>query len=188
MFLKDCALFCSYADVMSSKPSEEPTAAVVDLVTARALWLLNQDAADTAISAATRALVEGKDTESLRHLAGAPTDVNVFELGAMIDASLVSLGLPLPALTREEALTAVARHFAKEVLGRRLAIRVFTDWAHAVIGHDGPSLTQDLVILDDLYDGFEGGWGEEPNPLPTLKRFLDESQNLDRKWTQSSNT
>ncbi|MDQ0734788.1 hypothetical protein [Arthrobacter agilis] len=172
---------------MSSGAREEPAAGLIDLVTARALWVTRQEAARTAISAATRSLTEGKDTEPLRELAGASLDMNVHELGALIDASLVSLGSPLAALTREEALTVVARHFAKEVVQGRFPIREFADWAHSAIGHDGPPLTQDLVMLDDLYDGFEGGWGEEPNALPTLERFLDESQDLDQKWTRPRN-
>jgi hypothetical protein len=172
---------------MSSKSRGESASVLVELITARALWIIQQEAARTAISAATRALVEGKDTEPLCELAGASLDVNVHELGALIDASLVSLGLPVPALTHDEALTVAARHFVREAVQGRLPIRDLADWAHSAIGHDASPLTEDLVRLDDLYSGFDDGWGEKPNPLPILERFLDKSQDLDRKWTRSEN-
>lgn len=105
----------------------------------------------------------------------------------MNDASLVSLGLPLPALAHDEALTIAASHFVREAVQGRLSIRDLADWAHSAIGHNKSPLTEDLVRLDDLYDGFDDGWGEEPNPLPVLERFLDESQDLDRKWIRSEN-
>ena len=42
--------------------------------------------APTAIDAASRALVRGVDSSPLRELAGAAADMNVFGLGALIDA------------------------------------------------------------------------------------------------------
>lgn len=160
-------------------------AAALELITARALWLIKQDAAPAASSAATRALVEGLDSEPLRELAGMPTDMNAFELGALIDASLVSLGVPASGMTEDDALVLGAHYYARQVIDGRLPIREFTAWAHSVIGHGGPSLAQDIVELDDLYDAFDGGWGEKPNPTQTLERFLDASSGAVQKWVQS---
>jgi hypothetical protein len=170
---------------MSIQPSGETASAALELIAARALWLTRQDAAPTAISAATRALVEGSDSEPLRELAGTPVDVNAFELGALIDASLNSLGLPTSEMTKDDARVITARYFAQQVIHGELAIRDFTAWAHSVIGHQGPSLAQDIVTLNDLYDGFEGGWGKEPDPLLTLEQFLDASHGAVQKWAQS---
>lgn len=169
---------------MSTDPSGEAPA-VLELITARALWLVRQDAASLAISAATRALTDGLDSEPLRELAGMPRVINTFELGELIEASLDSLGVPASGMTEDDALVLGANHYARQVIGGRLAIREFTAWAHSVIGHDGPMLAQELVELDDLYDGFDGGWGEEPNSTETLERFLDASSDVVRKWIRS---
>lgn len=170
---------------MSIQSSGAAASAVLGLIAARALWLIRQDAAPIAISAATQALVEGSDSEPLRELAGTPIDINAFELGALIDASLNSLGLPTSEMTKDDALVITARYFAEQVIHGELPIREFTAWAHSVIGHEGPSLAQDIVTLDDLYDGFEGGWGEEPDAVLTLERFLDASDGVAQKWAQS---
>jgi hypothetical protein len=170
-----------------SNASTGGNGAAVDLITAHALWLIrnNADAAPAAISAATRALVEGYDSEPLRELAGAPTDMNAFELGALIEASLNSLGLPSSGMTRDDALVIAARYFTQKVIDGTLPVRGFTAWAHSVIGHAGPSLAQDIVELDDLYDGFDGGWGQEPDLAQTLERFIDASHDAGQKWAQS---
>ncbi|WP_247041363.1 hypothetical protein [Arthrobacter rhizosphaerae] len=159
-------------------------AAGVELITAHALWLIRHDAAATAISAATDALVEGNDSEALRELAGMPTDANAFELGALIDESLNSLDLPTSGMTEDDALVIATRHFAQQVIAGLLPIREFTAWAHSVVGHTGPSLAQEIVELDDLYDAFEGGWGEEPDATQTLERFLEASLPAVQKWAQ----
>lgn len=175
----------AYAGEVSIQPTGEAASAATELITARALWVIRQDAAPAAISAATRALVEGSDSESLRELAAAPIDINAFELGELIDASLDSLGLPTSVMTKDDALVITARYFAQQVIDGRLPVREFTAWAHSVIGHEGPSLAQDIVILDDLYDGFEGSWGDEPDPMQTLERFLDASRGSVQKWAQA---
>jgi hypothetical protein len=165
------------------EPSNGPVM-VLELVTARALWLIKHDAASAATSAAARALLEGHDSEPLRELAGAPIDTNVFELGELIDASLVSLGVSTSGMTEDDALVLVAHSYAQQVIDGRIQIRDFTAWAHSVIGHDGPSLARDVVELDDVYDAFDGGMGEEPDPTETLEQFLDASHAAVQKWTK----
>jgi hypothetical protein len=170
-----------FTDGMKPQSSEGVMLAV-ELIYARALWTLNQDAASAAISGATNALVEGHDSEPLRELAGAPVDLNVFELGALIESSLASLGASTVPMTEDDALVLIARSRALQVLDGRLPVRDFTAWAHSAIGHGGPAVAQDIVLLDDLYDEFERGWGGEPDPTRTLKQFLDASWGAVQKW------
>ncbi|MES2093779.1 MAG: hypothetical protein V4531_08205 [Actinomycetota bacterium] len=152
-----------------------------DLLVARALWIVRSDAAPTAIDAATLALVEGIDSEPLRELAGAAADTNIFELGALIEAALNSAGIDVSRLTEDDALWLVARHCSECVLRGELQAREFSGWAHSRIGHEGPSWAQEIVDLDDRYDDFEGGWGDEPDWIQTLERFLVASRPIIEK-------
>jgi hypothetical protein len=152
------------------------------LLLARALWILRNDAAPTAIDGATRALVEGWDSAPLRELAGAAPDINVFELGDLLGAALGAAGIDVQKLTDDDALHLVARQYAESVLRGDMRAREFAGWAHTSIGHEGPAWAQDLVELDDQYDGFEGGWGEEPDWAQTLNRYLIVSQLFMDKW------
>jgi hypothetical protein len=112
---------------------------VQGLLVARALWIVRSDAASTAIDVATLALVEGVDSEPLRELAGAAADINVFELGALIEAALNSVGIDVSGLTEDDALHLVARHYAECVLRGEMQARELAEWAHSKIGHEGPS-------------------------------------------------
>ncbi|MFE6255914.1 hypothetical protein [Agromyces sp. NPDC057865] len=166
---------------MSSDAATESTG-LFDLIVARALWKLQSDEAPTAIDAATRALVEGQDSGPLRELAGVAPDINVFELGALIESALTWAGVDVGELTEDDALHLVTRHHVERVLRGEMDIRELTGWAHYKIGHEGPAWAQDLVDLDDRYDGFASGWGEKPNCVPTLERYLMTSQPALRKW------
>ncbi|MFJ3957144.1 hypothetical protein [Arthrobacter sp. NPDC090010] len=166
---------------MSGEPSGA-AAAVLELITARALWLIRQDAAPLAIAAAARALAAGLDGEALRELAGVPRTIGTFELGDLIEASLTSLGVPASLMTEEDSLVLGANHYARQVIGGRLATREFTAWAHSVIGHGGPEIAQEIVELDDHLDGLEVGWGESPDPLHVIEGFLDVSNSVVQKW------
>jgi hypothetical protein len=132
---------------------------------------MQSDAAPAAIDAATRALVEGQDSGPLRELAGVASDINVFELGALIEAALSSVGVDVDELTEDDALQLVTRHHVERVLRGEMDIRELTGWAHAKIGHEGPAWAQELVDLDDRYDGFASGWGDNPDWAPTLERY-----------------
>jgi hypothetical protein len=155
---------------------------VLELFVARALWLVRNDAASTAIDAATRALVEGMDSAPLRELAGASPDINVFELGALIDSALTSAGVPIGEFTDDDALQLAMRHYATCVLRGEMQAREIAGWAHSRIGHEGPAWAQDLVDLDDRYDDFDGGWGTEPDAAQVLERFLVASRPVMDKW------
>lgn len=146
--------------------------AMLDLLTARALWIVRSDAARAAIKAATRALLEGLDSEPLRELAGASPDINVFELGALIESAMRSAGVDTSEMTEDDALRLVARHYAEQVMRWQMPAREFAGWAHSRIGHEGPAWAQELVELDDRYDAFDGGWGQEPDWVQTLERFM----------------
>ena len=47
-----------------------------------------------------------------------------------------------------------------------------------------PAWAEELVELDDRYDGFEGGWGDEPDWAQTLEHFLLASIPTRAKWQQ----
>lgn len=93
---------------MSGDPKTESDG-VQGLLVARALWMIRSDAGLTAVDAATQALVQGVDSLPLRELAGAAADMNVFELGALIEAALSSAGIDVDEMTEDEALELSAR-------------------------------------------------------------------------------
>ena len=164
---------------MNEEPAKDSVRA---LLVAQSLWIMRNDAAPTAIDAATRALIEGLDSAPLRELASAAPDINVFELGDLLEAALGAAGIDIQELTDDDALHLVARQHAESVLRGDMRAREFAGWAHASIGHEGPAWAQDLVELDDQFDGFEGGWGEEPDWAQTLNRYLIVSQPVIDKW------
>lgn len=84
-----------------------------DIALMAALHTLGQLLTDDLPEAATQALVAGKDSPSLRRLAGS-TSQNAFELEDLLQRSLEELGLP-PA-TEEEALRALARYRAEQIV------------------------------------------------------------------------
>ena len=161
------------------------SAALGELLTARALWILKQDAATPAISAATNALVEGYDSESLRELAGASPDINVFQLGTLIVDALSSLGMAAGTMTREDAQLAATHYYASQVLAGNLRIRELTRWVHRTIGHEGHPMVQDLVVLDDSFDAFDDGWGAEPDGMRVLTGFFDTLGPENQKWMKT---
>jgi hypothetical protein len=155
---------------------------MMDLVVARALWIVHSDAAPAAIEAATRALMEGVDSEPLRELAGESLDINVFELGALIESALNDAGVDTSGMTEGDAMRLVARHYAEQVIRDHMQAREFAGWAHSRIGHEGPAWAQDLVELDDVFDAFDGGGGAVPDWRKVLDRFLVESRPASQKW------
>ncbi|MCP2050027.1 UNVERIFIED_ORG: hypothetical protein J3D58_004099 [Paenarthrobacter nicotinovorans] len=161
------------------------SAALGELLTARALWILKQNAATPAISAATNALVEGYDSESLRELAGASPDINVFQLGTLIVDALSSLGMAAGTMTREDAQLAATHYYASQVLAGNLRIRELTRWVHRTIGHEGHPMVQDLVVLDDSFDAFDDGWGAEPDGMSVLTGFFDTLGPENQKWMKT---
>ena len=161
--------------------------ASLGLLAARALWILRQDAATTAISAATNALVEGHDSQTLRELAGASVGINVFQLGDMIEEALAQLGIETAGLAKDEAQLIAAYYYAGQVMEGTLAVREFAAWAHKVIGHQGHPLAQDIVELDDADDAYES-WGEQPDAMQALAVFLNASRPALQKWAKPNPT
>lgn|GEM_PF-6593274 len=147
---------------------ENVSSAAIDLISARALWVIRQDAATAAFSAATEALVEGHDGQGLRELAGASPQINVFELRVLIDDALNELGLAAVEMTGDEAKLIAAHFYARRAIEGNLRIRELTSWAHRVVGHEGHPIAQKLVDLDDAYDD---GWGEEPDAMQVISRL-----------------
>ncbi|MFF2271598.1 hypothetical protein ACFVTX_04975 [Agromyces sp. NPDC058136] len=156
---------------MTVCPEAQPKG-IQGLVTARALWAVRASAAQQAIDAATLALTEGVDSDPLRELAGANKDMNVFELGGLIDSALSTAGVNVGDMTEDDALMISARHYANCVLQGQMSVRELAAWAHSRLGHEGPEWAQELVELDDAFDALDGGWGREPDWEQILGRFL----------------
>jgi hypothetical protein len=163
---------------MAGASAEQPDG-LRGLVTARALWAIRGNAAPQAIYAATLALTEGIDSAPLRELAGAPECMNVFELGALIDAALSSAGVDVGDMDENDAVKISARHYVNCVLRGQMSVRELAGWAHSRIGHHGPEWAQELVELEDEFDALDGGWGREPDWEQTLDRFLADSQDVE---------
>jgi len=136
-----------------------------DLPGTLALWRgrrgadVRLDPADVA-EAATRALVAGLDSPSLRELAGLYADADEQDTGPLVDVVIAELGLDLPA--GDDLVVLGFLH----VVGRRaltgaIAPRWVTAWAHGHVGHDGPASMLGLVVADDEYDDLDilADWG-----------------------------
>ncbi|GAA3275744.1 hypothetical protein [Paenarthrobacter aurescens] len=164
---------------------EKISSAAIDLISARALWVIRQDAATAAISAATEALLEGHDGQGLRELAGASPHINVFELRTLIDDALNELGLATVEMTDDEAKLIVAHFYACRAVEGNPRIRDLTSWAHRVVGHQGHPVAQELVNLDDAYGAYDDGWGEEPNAMQVIVRFVDGARLELKRWIRA---
>ncbi|WP_139025144.1 hypothetical protein [Paenarthrobacter nitroguajacolicus] len=166
--------------------TSELTSAIMELLAARALWLMKQDAAEVGVTAATNALLEGHDSETLRELAGASVKINVFHLGALIEEALREQGLATASMTLDDAQLLAAHFHARRVIEGTLQIRELAAWAHTVVRHEGHPLAQGLVELDDAYDADVWGWREGPAPMQALVDFLDASTDEVRKLLETA--
>ncbi|HEX2295401.1 MAG TPA: hypothetical protein VHN37_08845 [Actinomycetota bacterium] len=121
-----------------------------DLALTAALHSLGKVLTDDLPAAAAEALAAGADTPSLRRLAGATTS-NAFELEELLGRALGELGIH--AVTRERALTAVARHRAQQIVdgeigpveGAGMIWRLFDDY---------PAIVMPFLSLEDMH-GYE---------------------------------
>ncbi|MGF6832847.1 hypothetical protein QF015_001012 [Paenarthrobacter sp. TE4293] len=156
--------------------------ATVALIAAQALWSIRQDAAAAAIAAATDALVEGLDGPALRELAGAWPNINVFELGVLMDDALKELGVATGDMTKDDAQLVAAYHYASQTTDGTLPLRELASWAHRVVGHEGHPIAQELVELDDAYDAYDGWGGKPDDAMQVVTNFMDAAGPEIQKW------
>ncbi|MFJ6454944.1 hypothetical protein [Paenarthrobacter sp. NPDC091669] len=155
--------------------------ATLALIAARASWLIGQNAAAAAISAATDALVDGHDGRALRELAGVSAHINVFQLGVLIDDALKELGVATGDMTKDHAQLVAAYYYASQAIEGTMPVRELASWAHRVVGHEGHPIAQELVELDDAYDAYDG-WGGEPDARQVVMSFMDAAGPEIQKW------
>ncbi len=140
-----------------------PTLADVDATAARR-WFgdalvaydwRDRDARDL-VAASAEMLALGVDGEALVALASKVVTplTSPFEMDALIADARAEM-----RMRRLDDSAATVR-FTRSQLRRwargELSDRQLTRWAHAAVGHDGPEELQDLVVMDDLLDEWEG--------------------------------
>lgn len=121
------------------------------------LWLVEEGGIEPVVRAACDALVAGLDADALQALAAASVRAasHDSEVHKTVHEALAEQGRPIPARSSDEAKEAAVRAMASEALHGRWVPRDLAAWAHRVIGHDGPTMAQPLVNLDDCYDTLE---------------------------------
>ena len=142
---------------------------------ATALRSIRQGTAADVIEAACDCLVAGVDSPSLRILAGVSPSAGSQELIQWLEPTLGELGLTYFPEGGQEGEDAAVRVMATRLLAGALSPRELARWAHAVIGHDGTPLAEELVMLDDVYDTLEYG---EQTEADTDARVLAEARRL----------
>jgi hypothetical protein len=140
-----------------------PTLAAVDAIEARR-WFgdalvsydwRDRDARDL-VAASAEMLVLGVDGEALVALASKLVTplTSPFEMDALIADARAEMRMPRP--DDRAATVRVTQAQLRRWARGDLSDRQLTRWAHAAVGHGGPEELQDLVVLDDLLDEWEG--------------------------------
>ncbi|MFE4196444.1 hypothetical protein ACFRJ9_11310 [Paenarthrobacter sp. NPDC056912] len=104
-----------------------------------------------------------------------------------MDDALKELGVATADMTNDDAQLVAAYHHACQAIERNLPLRELAAWAHRFVGHEGHPIAQELVELDDAYDAYES-WGEEPDAMPVIKRFVDAAEPEIEKWMRPGAT
>jgi hypothetical protein len=163
--------------------------AAIQLVTARARSIAGGSYAALAVDGALAALVAGEDGATLRELAGLSKSSRDDDVVDLLDGALQEVGIATPIETADAEIV-VLREMVSEVLAARVSLRTVTSWAHYVIGHDGASVAQPIVGLDDQADA--SGFVADADSRPILLAFLTASsptlERLAETARHSSNT
>jgi hypothetical protein len=146
--------------------SEVKQRAIRDLTFAVAMWQVGSINSPVVVDRAVGALVAGLDTPGLRDLAGRVSDENWFEMRDLIEETFSELGAPLPQIDTDASILLALQFMCQQFASGQVSARELAKWAHAHVGHEGPALAQDLVVLDDAFDeipyidGDEAEWTE----------------------------
>lgn len=119
-----------------------------DLALMAALYQLRELLTDDLPEVATKALVDGLDSPSLRQLAGATTN-NAFELEELLRRSLDELGLG-PA-TEETARQVLARHRAEQIVRGEIDPPTGAGRMWRTFLPDYPDAVMPFLQLEDMY-------------------------------------
>ncbi len=114
-----------------------------------ALHMVGKLATEELPEAATQALVVGLDSPSLRVLAGT-TSKNAFELEDLLQRSLDELGLP--RATEEEALRAMARYRAEQIVRGEIPPARGAGLIWRLFMHSYPADIVQFLQLEEMHD------------------------------------
>ena len=73
-----------------------------------------------------------------------------FEVDALVASAREELGMPV--LDSDRAAIRAAQAQVRRWQGGELTDRQLASWAHDAIGHDGPAVLHELVVVDDMRD------------------------------------
>jgi hypothetical protein len=133
-------------------PLETQRQAIRALTLAVAAWQVGANGPSVLVDRAVDALVSGLDTPGLRDLAGRAGDENWFEMRDLLEATFRELGAELPQTESEVSKLLALQFMCEQFISRTIDARQLGEWAHSMIGHNGPELAQDLVMLDDAFN------------------------------------
>ncbi|MDF2146856.1 hypothetical protein [Knoellia sp. p5-6-4] len=107
------------------------------------------------VHAATDLLVSGVEGPAVVALASAVVTpvTSPFEMDALVLEAREELGMS--QLDQDQTAIRASQSQLRRWLAGELTDRQLAAWAHGVIGHDGPSILQDLVVTDDMLDELE---------------------------------
>lgn len=126
--------------------------AVRSLAESWALWPYVPHRSVAAIRAAAEAVAFEVDSPSLRELAGLSERYrDLDEVRDLLAGALDELGVTTVSPESDEGQLLALRYYCVEWRDGRLGDEKLAEWAHAMIGHDGPLLAQELVELEDLF-------------------------------------
>ncbi len=126
--------------------------AVRELAECWALWPRVPDRGVAAIRAAAEALAFDVDSPSLRELAGLSERYrDSHEVRDLVAATLDELGVVAVSPESDEGQLLALRYYCVEWRDGRLGDERLAEWAHTVIGHEGPLIAQELVELEDIF-------------------------------------
>jgi hypothetical protein len=126
--------------------------AVRSLAESWALWPRVPQRSVAAIRAAAEAIAFEVDSPSLRELAGlSERHLDLDEVRDLLADALDELGVMAVSPESDEGQLLALRYYCLEWREGRLGDEKLAEWAHAMIGHDGPLLAQELVELEDLF-------------------------------------
>lgn len=146
-------------------------------------FLLGLASSGEVIAAASDAVADGDAGEAMLALASLYRDALRWDVARALDAALDEHGEP-PLIPDSNELRILALRVAcRRYLRGGVELRAFSSWTHREIGHGGPAVAEELVLLDDDLDLAIDGLGPIPyradlhqQAVARIERFLRATQ------------
>ncbi|MHC9045304.1 DUF6584 family protein [Microbacterium saperdae] len=155
---------------MSSDP-------VPELVAVWARSLTDMPFVTYAVDAAAEALTKGYDGQALRELAGLSRSSPEIDTRILLERALAEAGVSRD-VHREFAHVLLLREIAVDALRGQGSVRDVSEFAHSIVGHDGPEVALDLVALDDDIDLHGEEYGSKPEVAERVQSFVAATEYL----------